>query len=92
MADSGKVTLRQVYDSVVEVKEQLKKINGTVAQHCVDIARLQEKNAQHEKESEKTEKINDGRWNRVLDLVVKPIAMALIAALMGLVIYGQIKP
>ena len=54
--------------------------------------RLQEQSKQREKETEKAEKREEGRWNRVLDMTVKPIIQMVLAALVSLVIYGQIKP
>lgn len=39
----GKVTISQVYTTLLEVRDQIKALNGTVRQNCVDIAVLQER-------------------------------------------------
>ncbi len=39
----AKHTIDETYEAVVEVREQLKTMNGTVRKNCMDIAQLQER-------------------------------------------------
>lgn len=63
-----RVNIKQVYDMMVEVRDQLKKLNGTVQKNCIDIAVLQEQ--QHG---------NRSSWDRVWG-VLQPVIVALITA------------
>ena len=64
----GKVTINQVYSTLIEVRDQLKHLNGTVRQNCLDIAILQER-----QEGDK------GNWSKVWG-VLQPILVAAITA------------
>ncbi len=88
-ADDNRVTMRQVYDTVCEIKADLKALNGTVRQHCTDIAVLrQEVNTQKEQLAEMDNE-QDSRWDKVWDVAVKPVLMTIVTAVItALVIKG----
>jgi hypothetical protein len=92
MAGDDRVTMRQVYDTLLEVKRDLKELNGTVKQNCTDIAVLKEKQAHIVENTARVETVNEGRWKQVWSTAVQPVLSVVIGAVLALVLYGQIKP
>ena len=62
----AKHTIDETYEAVLEVRDQLKQMNGTVRQNCIDIAVLKEK------------QVGDtGNWSKVWSVLL-PVLVAIV--------------
>lgn len=71
MADTEKITIRQVYDTVLDIKAQLLRLNGTVRGNCDDIVMLKERSGQHS--------VN---WDRIISIGLAVMQALILAQLL----------
>ncbi len=64
----AKHTMDETYEAVLEVRDQLKVMNGTVRKNCIDIAVLQVRQSG-----------DTSNWDKVWD-ILKPVLVAIIVA------------
>lgn len=83
---TDKVTIRQVYDTLIEVRNNLKELNGTVREHCEKIAVLQEKVKAQETALGAQRAEQKSNWDKVWDGALKPLIATIITAVITAVV------
>ena len=99
MASTTREHLATIATELAGIHEQLKKLNGTVAEHerrlaahDTELALAKQAACHHAQDNERQETATESWKNRIWEVAVKPVLSAAVAAILALAVYGKLAP